>query len=413
MSQKDRRVVVTGASGVTALGNNWQTIYSNMAQKKNGVRLIEDWRHIQGLNCLLGAPVENFTVPEHYTRKQMRAMGRVAKLATIASETALAQAGLLSNQTLLESGRVGISYGSCFGSSAPVCDLASIFFDKSVGNITATTYVKAMSHTCAVNLALFFGVTGRVIPTSSACTSGSQGIGYAYEAIKHGYQDVMIAGGAEELCPSQTVVFDTLYATTQKNDTPHLTPRPFDKDRDGLVIGEGAGTLILEELSHAENRGATILAELVGFSTNCDAKHITQPTADIMQKALELALIDANLTAKDIDFVSAHGTATDRGDLAESVATHAVFGDNKPISSLKSYFGHTLGACAAIEAWLGIEMMNAGKFMPTINLENVDPACAPLNYITEETQVDCHYFMSNNFAFGGINTSLIFKRWDK
>ena len=406
-----RRVVITGASGVTCLGSDWNSIYNNMAAKKNGITVMEEWKKIKGLNCFLAGPIPDFEVPEHYTRKQTRAMGRVAKLAVVATEAALAQAGLLGHAEVLNSGRTGVSYGSCYGSSQPVVDLAAILYEQSVKNITATTYVKTMSHTCAVNIALFFDVTGRIIPTSSACTSGSQGIGYAYESIKNGYQDVMIAGGAEELCPSQTAVFDTLYATSLKNDTPHLTPKPFDKNRDGLVIGEGAGTLILEELSHAEARGATILAELVGFGTNCDATHITQPAASTMQKALELALDDAQLSAADIDFVSAHGTATSRGDVAETTATNALFGNEMPISSLKSYFGHTLGACGAIEAWLGIVMMNDGVFMPTLNLEVVDEECATLNYITEETKLDCQYLMSNNFAFGGINTSLIFKRW--
>ncbi len=406
-----RRVVVTGASGITSLGNDWHTIHTNMLQRKNGVKLMDSWKSIHGLNSFLAAPVDHFAVPHHYTRKQMRAMGRVAKLATVASEVALEQAGLLDKSDILGNGRTGIAYGSCYGSSQPVKDLAAIFYEQTVSKLTATTYVKTMSHTCAVNMALFFGITGRIIPTSSACTSGGQGIGYAYEAIKHGYQDIMIAGGAEELCPSQTAVFDTLYATSQKNTTPHLTPRPFDKDRDGLVIGEGAGTLILEELTHAQNRGATILAELVGFGTNCDARHITQPCADLMQQALKLALDDARLSACDIDFICAHGTGTGRGDIAETKATYAVLGANKPISSLKSYFGHTLGACAAIEAWLSIHMMNEGSFVPTINLETIDEDCANLDYLTQEQQIDCNYFMSNNFAFGGINTSLIFKRW--
>jgi 3-oxoacyl-[acyl-carrier-protein] synthase II len=269
-----------------------------------------------------------------------------------------------------------------------------------------------MSHTCAVNIALYFGLTGRLLPTASACTSGSQGIGYAYESIKYGLQDIMIAGGAEELCASQVAVFDTLYATSQSNDHPHLAPRPFDQDRDGLVIGEGACSLILESLDHALARGATIYAEVVGFGTNCDAVHVTQPQADKMQGALQLALADAGCQADDIGYVCAHGTGTVRGDLAESKATYAIFEREVPVSSLKSYFGHTLGACGALESWLAINMMNEGIFMPTVNLENIDSSCAPLDYITHAPRtIDSHYIMSNNFAFGGVNTSLIFKRW--
>lgn len=239
-------------------------------------------------------------------------------------------------------------------------------------------------------------------------------IGYAYEAIKHGFQKVMLAGGSEELSPTDAVVFDVLFATTQQNDTPKLTPKPFDKDRDGLVIGEGGCTLVLEDLDHALKRGAPIYAEVVGFATNCDAAHITQPNAETMQICIEKSLASAGLAPQDIGYISAHGTATDRGDAAESQATFKVFGSNTPISSLKSYFGHTLGACGSLEAWLGIEMMNEGWFNPTVNLSCPDPQCGDLDYIMgRQRSIDTEYFQSNNFAFGGVNTSLIFRKYHK
>jgi 3-oxoacyl-[acyl-carrier-protein] synthase II len=408
----NKRVVITGMSGITSLGNNWKDIHANMLNKKTGIKVIDEWKQIEGLNTLLAAPITNFQLPQYYSRKQVRSMGRVAQLAVVATEQSLQQAGLLGLKDILVSGRTGIAYGSCSGSTLPLAELTAIYTEKTVKHVTATTYIKSMSHTCAVNMALFFGVTGRIIPITSACTSGSQSIGYAYESIKHGYQDIMIAGGAEELCVSQVAVFDTLYATSQKNNDPHLTPRPFDKDRDGLVIGEGSATLILEELSHALARGAKIYAEIIGFGTNCDAQHITQPCAATMQKAIELALQDAKISPAKIDYISAHGTATDRGDIAESHATYNVFGGNVPISSLKSYFGHTLGACGAIEAWLSIYMMNDNLFAPTINLETVDSNCAPLDYVKDqERSIICDCIVSNNFAFGGINTSLVFKKW--
>lgn len=407
----NKRVVVTGMSGITALGNDWGEIHRKMTQGKTAVQVMPEWKAIDGLNTRLAAPVVDFELPSHYTRKQTRAMGRVAGFAVVSAEAALKQAKLYGQEALFHQGRVGIAYGSCSGSTRPLADLTAIYTEKTVKHITATTYIKSMSHTCAVNVALFFGITGRIIPTSSACTSGSQAIGYAYEAIKHGYQDIMIAGGAEELCVSQVAVFDTLYATSQKNQTPEKTPRPFDQDRDGLVIGEGAGTLILEELSHALARGATIYAEIIGFGTNCDAEHITQPSADLMQRSLGLALEEAGIEADKIGYISAHGTATERGDIAESHATYQTFHRAVPISSLKGYFGHTLGACGAIEAWLSIEMLNKNKFVPTIHLETVDPRCAPLDYIKQQDRlIETNYIMSNNFAFGGINTSLIFKK---
>lgn len=407
-----RRVVITGMSGVTSLGTSWEEIRAKINNKETGVKVINEWKQINGLNTLLAAPITDFKLPSHYNRKQIRSMGRVAQLATVATENALSQAGLLERQQILVGGRMGVAYGSCSGSTIALVDLAAIETEKTVKHVTATTYIKSMSHTCAVNIGLFFGITGRVIPTSSACTSGSQAIGYAYEAIKHGYQDLMIAGGAEELCVSQVAVFDTLYATSQRNSEPQLTPRPFDKYRDGLVIGEGSGTLILEELAHAEMRGAEIYAEVVGFGTNCDAEHITQPCAETMQKALVLALRDANISSSVIGYISAHGTATDKGDIAESQATYNVFGAKTAINSLKSYFGHTLGACGAIESWLSIHMLHDGWFVPTINLTTIDPNCAPLDYIIDQPRrIDCDYIMKNNFAFGGVNTSLIFKKW--
>ncbi|MGS3142051.1 beta-ketoacyl-ACP synthase [Aeromonas sanarellii] len=406
-----KRVVVTGMAGVTAFGNDWQSVGPRLREERNAVRAMPEWAVYEGLNTRLAAPIADFALPVRYPRKKTRAMGRVSELATVATELALAQAGLL-DHPVLTGGRTGIAYGSSIGSTAPIRAFGAMLNDKTTASITATTYVQMMPHTAAVNTGLFFGLRGRVIPTSSACTSGSQGIGYAYEAIKHGYQDVMVAGGAEELCPSEAVVFDTLFATSQMNDTPSLSPRPFDRDRDGLVIGEGAGTLILEELEHARARGAHIIAELVGFATNCDAAHVTQPQQETMQLCMALALADAGLEPKDIGYISAHGTATERGDMAESHATAAIFGDKTPISSLKSYLGHTLGACGAIEAWLSLEMMAEGWFAPTLNLNEPDPACAPLDHVRSGGRMlDVEYLMSNNFAFGGINTSLIFKRW--
>jgi len=270
-----------------------------------------------------------------------------------------------------------------------------------------------MPHTTAVNVGLFFGIRGRVIPTSSACTSGSQAIGYAYESIRDGYQTVMVAGGAEELTAADAAVFDTLFATSQKNTTPKLTPSPFDKNRDGLVIGEGGGSIILEEYEHAKARGAHILGEIVGFATNCDATHITQPNRETIEICIRNSLSQAHIPPSEVGYICAHGTATTRGDIAEGQATYAVFGSKTPISSLKSYFGHTLGACGATEAWMSLMMMREGWFAPTVNLNEPDPECGELDFIMHEPRkIDTQYIQTNNFAFGGVNTSLVIKRGD-
>ncbi|HHF3151867.1 TPA: beta-ketoacyl-ACP synthase [Vibrio diabolicus] len=405
----NRRVVVTGMSGVTAFGNDWQSVEPKLRDCQNATQYMPSYEQYDGLNTKLAAPILDFELPKHYKRKQVRGMGRVSKLATVATENALNQAGLIGND-VLTNGQTGIAYGSSTGSTDAIGAFGVMLNEKTTKAITATTYVQMMPHTTAVNVGLFFGLKGRVIPTSSACTSGSQAIGYAYEAIKHGYQTVMVAGGAEELCPTESAVFDTLFATSLKNEDPKSTPRPYDSDRDGLVIGEGAGTLVLEEYEHAVARGAKIYAEIIGFASNCDAAHVTQPQMETMQICMEMALQNADIPAEKIDYVSAHGTATDRGDIAESNATANALG-KVPISSLKSYFGHTLGACGAIEAWLGLEMMHTGWFNPTLNLENLDEQCGDLDYIAGQgRELDVKYLMSNNFAFGGINTSIIFKK---
>jgi len=411
MAHQDRRVVVTGAAAISPLGHDWPSILAHLRSCRNAVRSMPEWDIYAGLNTKLAAPARDFELPPNYNRKTTRSMGRVAIMSVRATELALEQAGLLGHP-VLRSGLAGVAYGSSAGSHEAVGEFGRMLIERTTEGINATTYLKMMSHTAPVNIGVFFGLCGRVHTTSSACTSGSQGVGAGYEAIRSGKQTVMIAGGAEQLDATAAAVFDTLFATSVRNDTPHATPSPFDANRDGLVLGEGACTLVLEELEHAQARGATILAEVVGYGTNSDGQHVTQPSAGTMAQAMRLALEDAGLSAGQIGYVNAHGTATDHGDIAETQATAQVFGNAMPISSLKSYVGHMLGACGAFEAWLSIEMMRAGWFAPTLNLNERDPRCAELDYITGNgRELSTDYVMSNNFAFGGINTSLIFRRW--
>jgi 3-oxoacyl-[acyl-carrier-protein] synthase II len=399
-------------AGFSPIGNDWEEMRASILAQRSGIRYMPDWERYNGLLTRLGGPVANFVLPAHYTRKNTRSMGRVSLMATRATELALADAGLLGDP-VISGGRTGVAYGSSVGSTPAIADFGRMLINHDIGNLNATTYLKMMGHTSVVNVALFFQVRGRVIPSVSACTSGSMGIGYAYEAIKFGLQDVMLAGGADELCPTEAATFDALYATSLRNSEPQLSPRPFDRDRDGLVIGEGACTLVLESLPRALERGARIYAELTGFSTNADGSHVTQPNAETMQVVIRQALLDAGLEPGQIAYVSAHGTATEQGDIAESHATLAVLGANTPISSLKSYTGHTLGACGALEAMVAIQMMREGWFHPTLNLEHPDPGCGELDYIMMEPRpIVAEHVMSNNFAFGGINTSLIFSRWE-
>ena len=404
------RVVVTGMAGISPIGSDWSTIEDNLRSLRTGIKYMSEWEMYPDLSTRLGAPVTDFQKPAHYSRKQTRSMGRVALMSVVATENALKQANLLDNPNIRD-GRMGVSYGSSTGSTDAIADFGNMLLNHASSKINANSYLKMMSHTAAVNIDVFFGLKGRVIPTSSACTSGSQGIGYAYEAIKYGHQKLMVAGGGEELCAIEAAVFDTLYATSTRNDQPRTSPRPFDKNRDGLVIGEGACVLILEEREHALARGAKILAEIVGFGTNSDGSHVTQPQSETMYKAMETALMASGLNPEDIGYVSAHGTATDRGDIAETQATSRLLGHNVPISALKSFTGHTLGACGALESMVAIEMMNNDWFHATANLDDLDPDCEGLDHITGRGRnMHVNYVMSNNFAFGGINTSLIFAR---
>lgn len=405
-----KRVVVTGMGIVSALGCDLKSAYERLHIYKNAVEESADLKEIKGLNAHIVAPVKDFTIPEHYNRKILRTMGPVSIMAVYTAEQALIDAGLL-NDAVITSGRTGVAYGSSFGSAGPVLDFYSMVKTHEVGPINSSSYIKIMPQTTAVNISLYFKTTGRLIPSGTACTSGSLAIGYAYEAIKSGAQDIMIAGGAEELDSTQVAVFDTLYATSVKNDTPDKTPSPFDINRDGLVIGEGAATLILEEYEHAKARGAKIYAEIVGFGTNTDGTHITQPNKNTMAKCMQLSLDCANIKPELIGYIDMHGTGTKHGDIAESLATESVFGNYTPCSTQKSYVGHSLGACGALESIWAIQMMNDGWFAPTLNLENIDPECGKLDYITGTgRKIQTDYVMSNNFAFGGINTSLIFKK---
>ena len=406
-----KRVVVTGAGVISSLGDNWDQFSTAIRQGQSGVARISEWDRYDDLNTRLGAPVPDFKVPAHYSRKKIRSMGRVSLMATRATELALEDSGLI-DDPVLQSGQTGVAYGSSTGSTDAVTDFANMLIDGSMNGITATTYIRMMGHTTSVNIGVFFGLKGRNINTSTACTSGSMAIGMAYELIKHGQQSVMVAGGGEELCPSIAAVFDTLYATSTLNDTPSETPRPFDRDREGLVIGEGACTLILEDLDHAVARGANIYCEIIGYGNNSDGGHVTQPAAETMKIAMELALQDAGVSADAIGYINAHGTATDRGDIAESNATAELFGSQVPLSTLKGNLGHTMGACGAIESWAAINMMNEGWVAPTLNLNNPDDCCGDLDYVMQEIrQLETEFIMKNNFAFGGINTSLVFQRW--
>ncbi len=404
------RVAITGIGLASPIGNSLDAITSALKASRHGIFTQPEWNSIKDMGTRLGGIVTGIDL-EGYERKRIRTMGRVALLATFATEKAIEDAGL--DPETVASGRTGLAYGSTHGSTAAQEGFCRAFLlENSLKGLMGSTYMKFMSHTCAANLALYFGITGRVLPICSACVSATQAIGAGYELIKYGVEEVMICGGAEEMHPAHAAVFDIMYATsTRYNDRPDESPRPFDAARDGLVVGEGAGTLVLESFERASARGARIHGELLGYGTNCDGTHVTAPAAKGMAGAIRLALSAAGISPSEVDYVNAHATGTALGDVSESKATLEVLGAEVPVSSTKGHTGHTLGACGAIEAAFCIAMMNGGFLAPTRNLEEVDPQCAPLNYLrTEPRAASPRIIMSNNFAFGGINASLVIRR---
>ena len=393
---------------VSPLGNTVDAAFARLKTFENCVQALGELGEYTGLNTRLGCRTA-FERPAHWTRKTTRTMGDVSMYALAATEQAIAESGL--DEATIQGGRTGVAYGSCSGSIPALLDFYSMLKTKEVAGITSGTYIKLMPQTTACNLSVHFRTHGRLVPTGTACTSGSLAIGNAVELIRWGVQDVMIAGGAEEFSATQVAIFDTLYATSLRNDAPKSTPAPYDVSRDGLVIGDGAATFILEEREHAIARGARILAEVAGFAETTDGTHVTNPNADTMASALTLALADAGIDGSAVGYVSGHGTATRAGDVAETSATRAAFARAVPISSVKSYTGHTLGACGALEAALLVKSLESGWYPPTLNLTNPDSECAELDYVTGEGRmIDAEYVMSNNFAFGGVNTSLVFRR---
>ena len=402
-----RRVVVTGIGIASPLGCDFAEASARLRANEHGIATMPEWDSLTHFAPRVAAPVN---VPKELEigHKASRTMGRVAQLSTIATTIAVRDAGLPADE--FADGTIGLAYGSTNGSSKANEEwVRKLIAQSGFLGMTSTTYLKFMSHTTSANLAIHFGIHGRVISTSAACVSASQAIGTGFETIATGLSDVMICGGAEELHFSHAAVFDMLHAASKAfNTTPELTPRPFDQRRDGLVVGEGAGTLVLEEYERANRLGKKIYAEITGYGTNCDGTHVTNPSSEGMRGSMELALKSAGCGPETIDYINAHATGTAVGDIAESQATFALFGDRIPVSSLKGNLGHTLGACGALEVAFSIAMLREGWIAPTRNLEVVGEHCAPLDYVMGEARAkQLSRVICNKFAFGGINTSLV------
>jgi 3-oxoacyl-[acyl-carrier-protein] synthase II len=406
---KGHRVVVTGVGLRSPIGHTLAALRDGLLAGKSGVRAMPGWESLDGLRTRVGAPCDGIDTND-IPRKFARTMGRVAVLAALSVRDAVADAGLPAE--VVASPSCGVAYGSTVGSTASQEDfLRPILNDTSIRGLLASTYLQFMSHTCAANIALMFGCKGPVIASCTACTSGSQGVGIAYEQVRFGRVPICLGGGAEELHILHAGIFDIMRATSAGYaDTPERTPRPFDRKRDGLVVGEGAACLVMEEYERARKRGANIYAEIIGYGQGCNGTHPTNSDPGGICIAINAALRDAKLAPSDIQHVNAHATGTDVGDAAEAVAIHRIFGAKVPVSALKGYLSHTLGASGAIESAATIVMMRDGFMAVSKNLDEPDPALPPIDHVLGSArQAPIRIAMNNNFAFGGINTSLVFR----
>lgn len=407
-----RKVVVTGFGALSPFGIGVPVMMDNLNAGRSAVKNMRpDWEStIADLNSWVGAPLLADIDEKSIPRKYRKTMGRSAILATLAVREAIQQAGL--EETLLGSGRCGVSFGSSTGSvDSTEKFFVESFISKSQRQIPSGMFFQIMSHTAAANVAQAFNITGRVISSNAACSSSAQAIGLGFEAIQNGKQDVVLCGGVDELHVMTNVSFDVVQAASYKyNHSPEKTPRPFDKDRDGTVCGEGAGCIVLESEESAIARGAKILGEISGFATFSSGVHIAQADKDSIETCIRAALNSADLKAGDIDYINAHATGTLVGDISEGQAIEAVFGDRVPVSGLKGYFGHTMGASAVLEMIASFKMAEQDVLLPTKNLDNADEACNGLFHLKEKLPRKVNYFLKNSFAFGGINTVLIAKK---
>ncbi len=408
----ERRVVITGCSGITPIGCSKADILKHLESGTSGVgRIRDDELLVEQLNTSVFGTVDE-ELAYDFPRKYRKTMGPVSLAACRVVDDVIKQSGL--DRTFLSSGRVGVSFGSSHGSTVVLKKVYQACFNAQstdMFSLSAADYLKSMVHTTAVNITRMFGITGRVISSPSACTPSSQSIGFGYEMIKLGVQDAMICGGSEEYDTTTVAVFDNLLAcSTHYNDTPHKTPRPFHAEGDGLVVGVGAGAVMLEEFESARKRGAVILGEVIGFSTNNNGGNLIMPDLAGVTQVLEMGLENAQINADQIDFISAHATATRIGDVIEARAINNVYGNKPWVSGLKSYMGHTIAACGVIETILTLYMMEKGFIVPTLNLDQVDDRCAMIRHTPQLMETNIQYAAVQNFAFGGINTSLILKR---
>ena len=412
VNNRNSRVVVTGMGALTPLGLDMDNTWEGLVAGKSGIDYIT-LCDPEPLATKFAGEVKGFEPTDYIDRKTARRMDRFAQLSVAASQEAIKSAGIKINHTNEED--IAIIVGSGIGGLTTLYEQTKVLVERGPDRVSPFLAPMMISDMAAAQVSIALGVKGPNLCTTSACSSSSDAIGVAYELIRRGGTEAALAGGSEAIInPLGITAFNALKAISTRNDAPQQASRPFDMGRDGFVISEGACLLVLESLTHAQTRGANILAEIMAYGASADAYHVTQPDEDGngAVRAMQLALNQAGLMPKDIDYINAHGTSTPLNDKTETIAIKTIFGDHAyriPISSTKSMLGHLIGASGAIEAATCINIIQNGTIPPTINLTHPDPEC-DLDYVPDVARrARVSTTLSNSFGFGGHNSVLIIR----
>lgn len=404
------RVVITGMGAVSPYGVGADILYKSMRQGASAVKKCPALEEVNGLNCHIAGSVPNLD-EKQIPRKHRRSMSRMSFFSMLSCMEALEMAKI--TPEMRQNGQTGVIIGTTVGSPQTQQDFFSDYLqDYSIERIKSSLFFKIMGNTCASNVALALGISGRVMAPSAACATGIQAIGLGYEAIALGKQRTMLCGGADELHPLTVAVFDIIKAaSTGYNSHPERSPRPFDKDRDGTVCSEGCGIVVLESLESALEREAHIYGEVIGFSATSDTTNISSPDPNSIEQCMRAALISAEIEPDQVEYVNAHATATQLGDPAECEAIERVFGNQTYVSSFKGHLGHSLAGSGALEVISMLKMMAENLCLPTLNLEQPGEDCAMVRHVLQTQPLSIRTVIKNNFALGGINSSLILRKY--
>lgn len=410
-----KRVVITGMGAVTPVGNNVKDTWENVKNGVSGIDFIKKF-DASNLKCNVAGEIKDFNAEEYVDKKELKRMDMFSVLSIASAAQAIEESGL--DMEKEDPYRVGVIVSSGIGGFVNIEKQANVCFEKGPKRVSPFFIPMIISNMASASIAIRYGMRGVCKNITTACATGTHSVGDAFREIKHGYSDVIIAGGVEaSICELAMAGFVNLTALTNSDD-PKTACRPFDLNRDGFVMADGAGVLVLEEYEHAKARGAKILGEVVGYGSTEDAYHITAPLPDGSgaAEAIRQAMREAGITAEQVGYINAHGTSTHANDEGETKAIHASLGDyakNVPVSSTKSMTGHMLGGAGAVEAIITAKALSEGFLPPTINLDTPDPAC-DLDYIPNVgREANAEYALSNSFGFGGHNAVICLKKYSE